>query len=70
MATSTYHTIYKNVQTRAKAEGKAEGTLEKSKEIITNLILETSFDDAKIANLTNVPVDFVKIIREKLQKND
>ena len=64
MATSTYHNIYRNVQTRAKAEG----ALAKSEEFVTNLIQSTDFDDVKIASLANVTLDFVKNIREKLAK--
>ena len=68
MATSTYHNIYRNVQTRAKAEGKTEGALAKSEEIVTNLIQLTDFNDVKIANLANISLDFVKNMREKLAK--
>ncbi len=83
MATSTYHTILRNAYKRAKIEVQAEVRAEvqaevraevqaevraKLEELVTNLLLEFNFKDDKIANLANVPLEFVKQIRDKLAK--
>lgn len=75
MATSTYHTILRNAYKRAKIEVQAEVRAEvqaevraKLEELVTNLLLESNFNDDKIANLANVPLEFVKQVREKLAK--
>jgi predicted transposase YdaD len=77
MATSTYHNIMRNMQKRAKAEAaievweeaKIEGKIEGSQIFVTNLILSTDFNDEKIANLTNVTLEFVQNIRKKLRNS-
>ncbi|MFC6101276.1 hypothetical protein [Olivibacter domesticus] len=45
-----------------------EATEKKSYEVVSNLILETKFSDAKIAQLAIVSIDFVQKVRTDLAK--
>lgn len=51
-----------------KAEGIAEGIEEKSREIVINLLKNTSFTDEKIALLSAVSLDFIREIRKSIKK--
>jgi len=46
------------------------GEEKKNYEVVRNLILETRFSDAKIAQLAVVPVDFVQKVRAELAKKN
>ena len=67
MAASTYDNIYRNAKARGKTEGKAEGKAEakaeKDTQFVTNLLLQTEFNDATIASLAAVSIDFVKSVK-------
>lgn len=64
--------VYQKGIAEGKAEGKAEGIAkgieEKSREIVINLLKNTSFTDEKIALLTAVSLDFIREIRKSIKK--
>lgn len=50
--------------------GVEKGAEQKSYEFVSNLILETDFDDNKIAALTMVSIEFVRTIRANLRRKE
>ena len=59
MASSTYHTIQKNAAIRSAIATEAK----KATEFVTNLLLQTEFNEVSIASLAGVSIDFVKSIK-------
>ncbi len=55
---------------RAKRIGKLEGKLEGNFNFVTSLLQNSDFDEAKIAFIASVPIDFVKKIKEGATLND
>lgn len=51
---------------RAKKEGIEKGISQRNLEIATSLILETDFDDEKIAKITGVSVAYVSDLRKQV----
>lgn len=49
-------------------KGIEKGAEAKSYEFVSNLISQTDFDDANIASLASVAVDFVRKVRSDLAK--
>jgi len=47
-----------------------QGEEKKSYEFVSNLILQTDFDDKKISNLAEVSIEFVQKIRSQLNKKN
>jgi hypothetical protein len=65
-----HSSIMETIIKKFKTEERKEVSLEKDEEFVTNLLLQTDFDDAKIASLANVTLDFIAQIRQKLEKGD
>ncbi len=53
---------------RGEIKGKLQGEVEKSRNIVENLILELGLSDETIARIADVSLDFVKSIRAGLKK--
>ncbi len=49
-------------------KGIEKGAEQKSYEFVKNLLLNTDFDDAKVASLTNVSEAFIKKVKKDLKK--
>ncbi|MFC6101278.1 hypothetical protein [Olivibacter domesticus] len=60
--------LFRRGEAKGEARGKAEGEAKKNYEFVSNLILETKFSDAKIAQLAIVSEDFVQKVRADLAK--
>ncbi len=64
--------LIEHYKQEAKEEGREEGReetiLQKDRIFATNLILSTEFDDAKIANLVGVSIDFIQALRQEITK--
>jgi hypothetical protein len=63
--------LYEKGKMEGKAEGNAEGIAvgiaKKSRQIVVNLLRDTTFSDEKIAILAEVPIEFVRKIRKEME---
>jgi len=60
--------LYRKGEVKGIEKGREEGREEKEIVVVTKLITELGFSDEQAANFAEVPVSFVKSVRDRLKK--